>query len=275
MTDTINYQEPKPQFDIGRVINRTFAAIKNNFLNFFLASLLIVGIPMFFIGLLPLFMGLQGGLLEGDTINTSFMQSYLLVSLGSLAVILIAGMLLQGTLIYGSVADFNGDKAGFGESLAIGFRYFIPLVILGILITLGMFFGLLLFIIPGLLIALGWFIAAPILIVEKKGITGAISRSWELTKGYKRWIFLFLIIVTIFSMVISAVLGAFVLIAGDPTTVMLEGGSVSYYILNAILTSLGQVFASLINAVGVAAVYYEIRQIKEGIGAESLASVFD
>ena len=28
MTDTINYQAPKPQFDVGRVINRTFGAIK-------------------------------------------------------------------------------------------------------------------------------------------------------------------------------------------------------------------------------------------------------
>ena len=65
------------------------------------------------------------------------------------------------------------------------------------------------------------------------------------------------------------------MIAGDPTTVMLEGGSFSYYVLNAILTALGQVFATLINAVGVAAVYYEIRQIKEGIGAENLAAVFD
>lgn len=275
MSDTINYQTPKPQFDIGRVINRTFAAIKNNFVNFFLASLVIVGIPMFLVSMLPVFMGLQGGLLDGDTVNSGFLQSYLLVSFGSLAVILIAGMILQGAIIYGSVADFNGDKAGFGESVAIGFRYFFPLIVLGIIITIGMLLGLLLLIIPGLLIALGWFIAVPILIVEKKGILDSISRSWELTKGYKRWIFLFLLIVTIFSFVISAVLGAFVFIAGDPTTVMLEGGSFSYYILNAVLTALGQVFATLINAVGVAAVYYEIRQIKEGIGAENLAAVFD
>jgi len=31
----------------------------------------------------------------------------------------------------------------------------------------------------------------------------------------------------------------------------------------------------MISATGIAAVYYEIRQLKEGIGAESLAAVFD
>lgn len=260
---------------MGRVINRTFAAIKNNFANFFLASFIIVGIPIFFVSMIPVFIGLQGGLLEGDSINTGFLLSSLLVSFGSLAVILLAGMILQGVLIYGSVADFNGGKAGFGESMAIGIRYLFPLIVLGVLITLGMLIGFLLLVIPGVLIALGWFIAVPILIVEKKGIVDSISRSWELTKGYKRWILLFLIIITIFSFVISAILGTFILIAGDPTTVALEGGSINYYVLNAILTALGQVFAALINAVGVAAVYYEIRQLKEGIDAESLAAVFD
>ena len=113
------------------------------------------------------------------------------------------------------------------------------------------------------------------MIVEKKSITDSIGRSWELTKGYKRWILLLWIMLIVISAVISGVLGAFTLIAGDPTTVLLEGASNSYYVINSILSALAQAITTMISTAGVAAVYYEIRQLKEGVGAESLAAVFD
>ena len=80
----------------------------------------------------------------------------------------------------------------------------------------------------------------------------------------------------VLSAVIGAILGAFTLIAGDPTTVMLEGGgSLTFHILNSLFTALTQAATTMISATGVAAIYYEIRQLKEGIGAENLAAVFD
>jgi len=274
MSDTINYQTPKPQFAVGRVINRTFAAIRNNFVSFFLASLIIMGIPMFLIGLMPVFMG-TGGMLNGDTINEDFFASFMAMAGVSLIVVMIGSILLQGALIFGAVADFNGRKAPFGECMSVALRYFFPLLGLGILVSIGMLLGFMLLIIPGIFIALGWSIAAPVLIVEGQGITDSISRSWELTKGYKRWIFLLFIILMVISAVIGAVLGAFTLIAGDPTTVMLEGGSTTFHVLNSIFSALAQAVSTMISATGIAAVYYEIRQLKEGIGAESLAAIFD
>jgi len=182
MTNTINYQAPKPQFDVGRVINRTFGAIKNNFVSFFLASLIIMGIPIFLIGLMPIFMG-SGGILGGDE---AYMTGILTMTLLTFIVAMIGGVILQGALIFGAVADFNGRKVSFRECMSVALRYFFPLLGLGILASLGMMLGFLLFIIPGVLIALGWVIATPALIVEKRSITDSLSRSWELTKGYKR-----------------------------------------------------------------------------------------
>jgi len=272
MTDTINYQAPKPQFDVGRVINRTFGAIKNNFISFFLASLIIMGIPMFLIGLMPIFMG-SGGILGGDK---AYMTGILTMTLLTFIAAMIGGVILQGALIFGAVADFNGRKVYFRECMSVALRYFFPLLGLGILASLGMMLGFLLFIIPGVLIALGWAIATPVLIVEKRSITDSLSRSWELTKGYKRWLLLLLIILMVLSAVIGAILGAFTLVAGDPTTVMLEGGgSLTFHILNSLFTALTQAVTTMISATGVAAIYYEIRQLKEGIGAENLAAVFD
>ncbi len=274
MTDTINYQTPKPQFDVGRVINRTFGAIKNNFGSFFLASLIIMGLPMFLIGLMPLIM-MPGGMFDGDTINEGFMAGYLTVMFLTLIVTMVGSIIVQGALIFGAVTDFNGKKAPFKECMSVALRYFFPLLGLGILVGLGTMLGMLLLIIPGIILALGWSIAAPVLSLEGQGITDSISRSWELTKGYKRWLLLLFIILIFLSAIIGALASVFVLLAGDPTTVMLEGGSPTYYILNSLFTALSQAMTTMISATGIAAIYYELRQIKEGIGAENLAEVFD
>lgn len=275
MSDTINYQAPKPQFDFGRVINRTFAAIKNKPVIFLVTSLVIIGIPMFLIGLLPIFLGLTGGIQSDPDVMSNMVMGTILASALTAIFLLVASVIMQGALIFAAVRDFNGEHATLGECLRIGLRYFFPLLGLGILVGLGVMAGLLLLIIPGLLLALGWSIAAPIMIIEQRGITDSIGRSWDLTSGYKRWILLLWIILMIISFIIGGIMGAFTLIAGDPTTILLEGGSNSYYILNALVSAIAQALTTMISTAGVAAIYYEIRQIKEGVGAESLAAVFD
>lgn len=275
MSDTINYQTPKPQFDMGRVINRTFGAIKNKPVIFVVTSLIVIGIPMFFIGLLPIFMGLGSGIEGNPDAIENMLTGSIIASAVTAVFLLVASIVMQGALIFAAVRDFNGEDATLGEAMRIGLRYFFPLLGLGLLVGLGILAGFMLLIIPGVFVALGWSIAAPVMIVEKIGITDSIGRSWELTKGYKRWILLLCIILMLISLVIGVVLGAFTLIAGDPATVMLEGGSNSYFVINSIFSALAQAITTMISTAGVAAIYYEIRQLKEGIGAENLAAVFD
>jgi len=275
VSDTINYQTPKPQFDMGRVINRTFAAIKNKPVIFLIMSLLVIGLPMFFIGLMPIYMGLGSGVGDNPDAIENMVTGTIIAAIVTAIFVLVASVILQGALIFAAVRDFNGENASLSEAFRMGLRYFFPLLGLGILVGLGVMAGLVLLIIPGLLLALGWSIAAPIMIVEGKSITDSIGRSWQLTQGYKRWILLLWVIITLISFVISGVLGAFTLMAGDPTTVMLEGASNSYYVISSIFSALAQALTTMISTAGIAAVYYEIRQIKEGIGAESLAAVFD
>jgi len=230
---------------------------------------------MFLLSLMPLFMG-GGGLGNGDSEALEKMvQVSLYTGIGSLIAIIIGSIILQGILIFAAVKDFNGERATLGEAVRIGIRYFFPLLGLGILVMLGIFGGFILLIIPAVFISLGWSIAAPILIVEGRSIIDSIGRSWNLTKGYKRWIFLFLLILAIIGVIISTILSAFTLIAGNPATVILEGGTPFYYLVNGVVTGISQAIAIMINSAGIAAVYYELRQIREGVGAESLAAIFD
>lgn len=274
MVETVDNSYRKPQFDMGRVINRTFGAIRNNFFNFMLASILIMGLPTFVIGLWPILLG-SGGMFDGDAINSSFMVGVMITGVLSLIIVMIGSVILQGALMFGAIEDFNGRKATFGECISVAVKYFFPLFGLGILVVLGILLGYLLLIIPGIILTLGWLVAVPVLIVEDKTVTESISRSWELTNGYKGWIFLLMVIYIILGAVIGGVFGLFIGIAGDPATIMLEGGTPTFFFVNALFSGLSQAVTTMISATGVAAIYYEIRQIKEGIGAESLAEVFD
>jgi len=274
MNDTVTPQVRKPQFDVGRVINRTFGAIKNNFVSFFLASLLIMGLPVFLLGILPIFMGMEG-MMDGDQISDAYLSNIMVTAAIGFVVMMAGSVILQGALIFGAVEDFNGRKASFGECIGVALKYFFPLLGLGILLGLGTLLGMLVFLIPGLILALGWTIAAPILIVEREGVTDSIARSWDLSKGYKRWILLLVFMMMVVSFILGIIQSTFSLMLGDPTEVLMTGGTPTYHFVNSVFSAIVQTITSMISATGVAAIYYEIRQIKEGIGPESLAAVFD
>ena len=266
MADTYNFQAPKPQFDIGRVINRTFGAIKNNFISFFMASFVIMGIPVFLVSVFPLMSGFS------NTVGIGLDSAgFITMAIVSSIVILVGSVILQGALIFGAIADFNGRRARFGECMSVALRYFLPLLGLGILVGFGTMLGFLLLVIPGIIVALGWICSAPVLIVEDQGVTDSMSRSWELTGGYKWWILLLAIIYLVISALIGGVQGAFTEITGGAD----YSGPSGFLIINAFLAAVIQAVTTMISATGAAAIYFELRQIKEGVGAENLAAVFD
>jgi membrane-anchored glycerophosphoryl diester phosphodiesterase (GDPDase) len=135
--------------------------------------------------------------------------------------------------------------------------------------------GFILFVIPGVFLFLGWYICIPVMVVEKRGVLESLSRSWELTKGYKRWILLLTVILWVVTVVISTVLTLTSIPFGNPMTATLTGGTTIFWIVYAFSSAIAQTISVLINIAVVAAVYYEIRDLKEGITPESIASVFD
>ena len=111
-------------------------------------------------------------------------------------------------------------------------------------------------------------VAVPVKVIEGAGITESFGRSRALTKGYRGRIFLLLLAYTLIAIAIGFAIRPLLGIAvlpkpGDmsPTYVL------SDWILRVILTS--------ISSVGVTSIYYELRLVKEGIGAQQMASAFD
>ena len=137
-----------------------------------------------------------------------------------------------------------------------------------------MIVGFALLIIPCIFIMFGWALAIHVKVIEGTSITGALSRSWNLSKGYKRWILLMTIIFGILGAVIGLVFQIPVLFFGNSQTAILEGGSTTFWVANAVATGLTQMVSVALSYVGLTATYLEIRRVKEGVNSDQLADIF-
>ncbi len=272
MTDEIDTVTPAPgaAFDINRVFNGTISTVRYNFLPFFLAALVILGIPQFLFGLWTSFTGFG----YPDLGAIDMIGVFAILGIASGVVVLVCQVLLQGAIIHASICHFNNERVGLRESVNVALTHIWPLIGFGFLAALGIYGGALLIIIPGVILAVMWSVGVPALVVENTGVMGAFARSRELTRGYRWWILLvgltFLVIIFIISAVGEVVLAAFrasPAIGGSLTA----SGRVGY----AVITSLMETFGAIISAAGTAAVYYELRYLKEGISPKSVAAVFD
>ena len=124
--------------------------------------------------------------------------------------------------------------------------------------------------VPGVMLALAWMVAVPAEVVERTGVFGAFSRSAALTRNH-RWSLLglyavYFILSLILTLTLLALTGGF-----QAAAQVVSRGSPALLAVMAVL----HVIQSVIGSAGIAAIYYELRSIKEGIGPEALAAVFD
>lgn len=242
-------------FDLGAVINQTFGTIGRNFATFFGLSVLLTGIPSVFFNWL-----------QGDAANATDTK-YLMV-LPVLLFWLVGYFVLEAALVHGAVSDLGGRKARFGDCLGTGFRKFLPLLLLAILMGVALMVGLVLLVIPCLIMMTVWYVATPALVVEGKGVLGAFSRSADLTRG-RRWAVFGIII-------IFAILGWLIALVPSFLGVALRmSGGEAMKIAAAVILAVTQAGTTMLAATAAAVTYYELRRSKEGVGADALASVFD
>ncbi len=176
----------------------------------------------------------------------------------------------QAVILYGAFQAMRGRSVIIGDAIRRGFARFWSIVGVSILVSLGIFVGLILFIVPGIILALRWAVALPACVVENLGPLAAMRRSAELTKGHRWQIFgMFVLIMLVFFVafaIIGGLIGSGVLAAPEGFGRLLLAGIVSV-IITAILTAYFNVVAAMI--------YHDLRTAKEGVGTEEIAAVFD
>jgi hypothetical protein len=251
------------KLDLGRVIQQLFSVLGRNFATFAILAVLLAGVPT------AVLYGLMGDLLarNGDP-SQIFGPRLGWFFLGALVTGLF-GVIMQATIIYGTVSDLNERKVSLADSLSVGLRAFLPILGLGILMGLAIMLGFILLIVPGLMLAIAWCVAVPAYVVEQPGIIGAFGRSAALTRGNRWRIFGLFVIYIVAAFVVQLVVN----MIGGVTNLATIGGS--GLVNRIVLLPLIQVITLLISSTGVAVLYVELRRLRDGVGPAGLAAIFD
>lgn len=245
--------------DIGRVIQQLFAVLRRNLVTFGVLALILTGLPAAVLSLL-----------HTEVKDTGSATGWAwIVSTGLISAV--AGLVLQGALIYATIRDLNGRPIRVADGLAIGMHNLLPLLGVSVVYCIAVALGCILLVVPGVMIGVAWAVAVPVLIAERLRVFDTFGRSAELTRGNRWRIFgLFLLYI------------AFLLVVEIVTSVATGVASVAAFAVPGVLTVqealvnvVSHVISALIGATGGAVLYVELRRIREGVGHEELATIFD
>ena len=243
------------RFDIGRVISRAFGVIRRNFGMIAGLALLLSGLPT---GLLAV---AQSGVVPAlGWMTAGLSWSWLLNML--------IGAWLQAAVIRGAITDLNGDRPTFGVCLGTATGDILPLLGISVTATIAIALGAIFFIVPGVILALILSVSAPVRVIERTGVFAALARSGDLTRNHR-----------------GSILGLFLLYGLGNVMIGVVGnlefellsltGTTSAILSDIVIAPLTGALTALIGATGIAAIYFELRTVKEGIGIEALAAAFD
>lgn len=131
------------------------------------------------------------------------------------------------------------------------------LILASILAGIGIAIGFVLLIIPGLVLLTLWAVVAPAILLERRGVFAAFSRSHELVRGNGLQVFAVILVFWLIQFAVSLVLGAIGVGAGDG--------------LQALLGYLGRVVTAPLSALGAGVLYFELKAA-HGEGAAPAAA---
>jgi hypothetical protein len=184
--------------------------------------------------------------------------------IGILVLTVVLNAFASATITYGVVMELSGKRASIGACIATGFKRLFPVLGVAILTGLAIVGGMILLIVPGIIIACMLYISTPASVIEKPGITGALGRSRELTRGHKGEVFGILFILWLIGWGVQKVQGA-VMNPHDLHSIQ----------VNAYVSLIVQVLLGSLGAVMCAVTYFYLRSEKDGTSADDLARVFE
>jgi hypothetical protein len=191
--------------------------------------------------------------------TSSFGRSLLLGAIAALIGVMIQ-QLLTGALTRGAA----GSLVGRPVDVAASYRYALSrlggLIGLAFLIALVVGVGFVLLIIPGIIFAVFLSMAVPSFIIERRGVTDSMSRSWNLVRGSWWHVLLVVVVAAILAGIVNNVITAI-------------GGSsfLGAWIAAAIAQIITAPFVALVGVV----LYVDLRARREGLDSATLMRELD
>ncbi len=246
----LDYRQPV-EFHIGDVFVKSWGVLTRHFVTF----VLLVGIAE--VPLLVANSGLQSSAPHVGRLSASAV----LLSLLALFLQLFLTVFAQSVVVFAAFQDLRGKEVTVGESLRQGLSRFVPVILLSVLMGLVLVLGLMLCLVPGLIALAALYVALPVCVVERLGPIRSMSRSTDLTSGHW-W--------PILGVVVAMSLVTLIVNAAIRSALPLEPAMPSVaaaWIWGVLANSFSSVFTAIL--------YHDLRAVKEGIGIEQIAAVFD
>jgi len=255
------------RMSVGRVISRAFGFIASR-PGIALGSALLFGALPSVLSQLVTFSAVRSAASSSSSLVAGFGMLQLLIMLVSL----VFSGLMQATITRGLVIEHEGGRPSFGQCLAGGLRFAVPIVLFMFLWWIGLLIGFVFLIVPGLILLTMWSVAVPALVEEGTGIFGAFGRSRELTRGSRWRIFGLLIMLLVLFYIVMAVVGVLGLSTSALTNFdSSDGGPPLAFLIGAALS--GVIFNLLWSTIQ-PSLFVELRDAKEGGGTGDLHQVF-
>lgn len=230
---------------VGSILSRSFSTLMKNIGVFFVIAL-VFNIPA---GLIEFFVVPKLGSAMAQKAVSQISQS-------------LFGGLVTASILYGVVQSLGGGSANLAESLRVTFARIVPIFLVSLLYSIGVFIGTLLLIVPGVILACMWYVAVPATVVERKSVMDSFTRSAELTKGHRMTLFLTaLVFIGITVAIMMLVLAPMIVGGASPLIILI--------IVMAVAVTFG-----LWSSVAMGVAYHDLRVAKEGANTSDLVQVF-
>lgn len=266
--DPISLVEP---LDIGRVFSLTFRVFTSSGWPVLGLAAVLVGLPQIVSVLLtrPYILERTQQIAAANPGNP--FAAFQAMASGPFLIAMIIGLILMTTFYVAAilylVSQYEGTPLAIGEVLARTPGRILPAFGVGLLAYLGMLAGTFLFILPGIVLALGWSVVVPVAICESVGFFGNFTRSRELAIGSRGRILLLFVLMFI-AVIVVALPGGGLMAALNRQPAVVPGLFASVWQI-----VVGIVFAAF-QAGLIAALYIELRRIRDGMIAPGLSEVF-
>ena len=242
---------------VGEILDTSFSLYRRHFGALATVALVCTGVPL----VLRLFLEARGGF-------------FLNITLG----LLYALCLVVLNLIATAATEFIVSESYLGrplsarEALQRSTPYIGRILACSLLMALAVGLGFLLLFIPGVILAVGLSMAIPAVVLEPRAsASGALSRSWELTRGARWRIFgLGVTLLVLLYVPVVAIGGLFTLIV--PGSGGMFGGASIGMVTAIAVGGIVQMFIYPLFYCVLTVTYYDLRVRKEGFDLELLAS---
>ena len=242
---------------VGEILDTSFSLYRRHFGALATVALVCTGIPL----VLRLFLEASGGFLVNIPLGLLYGLTLVVLNLVATA-----------ATVFIVSESYLGQPLSARDALRRSTPYIGRILICSLLMTVVVGLGFILLFVPGVILAVGLALAIPAVVLEPRtSASGALSRSWELTRGSRWRIFgLGVTLLVLLYVPVVALGGLFALLV--PQSAGMFGGASIGMVGVLAVGGIVQMFIYPLFYCVLTVTYYDLRVRKEGFDLELLAS---